>query len=125
MSSIDSLAASALHHLRAHAGKALGPTEVVIDDAGRRVGIGDHHAVLGAGGNAQLLGGVVVKRQRHLAAIRQVGRDVARGELQLAVLDVLGMNEQDVVDDPQLLEQGGTDETVEVTPGDEAVRAIE
>jgi hypothetical protein len=41
------------------------------------------------------------------------------------MLDVLGMNEQDVVDDVELPEESGADETVEVAASDEAVRPIE
>ena len=42
-----------------------------------------------------------------------------RRQLDLAVLDVLGVDEQDVVEDPELLQQGGADEAVEVAAGDE------
>ena len=57
-------------------GKRSAAAEVVVDHARRRVGVGDHHAVRGAAGDPQLLGGMVVEGQRHLRAIGQVGRDV-------------------------------------------------
>ena len=43
------------------------------------------------------------------------------GDLHLAVLHVLGMDEHDVVDHPELLEQHGTHQPVEVTPGHQPV----
>jgi hypothetical protein len=43
----------------------------------------------------------------------------------LAVLDVLRMDEQDFVEQMKLLEQGSADEAVEVAARHEAVRAIE
>jgi hypothetical protein len=67
---------------------------------------------------------VVVERQRDLGAVREVRRDVVRGQLDLAVLDVLRMDEQDLVEEPQLLEQRGADEAVEVAAGDEAIGAV-
>src|SRR5207237_919721 len=45
-------------------------------------------------------------------------------DVDLAVLHVLGMDEQDVVDHAQLLEQQGTDEAVEVTPGHEPILRV-
>ena len=42
-------------------------------------------------------------------------------ELDLAVLHVLGVDEQDVVEDAEVLEQGGADEPVEVAAGHESV----
>ena len=66
----------------------------------------------------------MVERQRDLGAVREVRRDVVRGELDLAVLDVLRMDEQDLAKEPELLEQGGADEAVEVAAGDEAMGAV-
>ena len=63
---------------------------------------------------------MVVERQRDLGAVREVRGDVAGGELDLAVLHVLGVDEQDVLEDPELLQQSGADETVEVAAGDKA-----
>ena len=48
----------------------------------------------------------------------------SRGQLDLAVLHVLGMDEQDVVQEAQLLQEGGADETVEVAAGDQAIGAF-
>ena len=42
-------------------------------------------------------------------------------ELDLAVLHVLGVDEHDVVEDVEVLEQGGAHEPVEVTARDESV----
>jgi hypothetical protein len=48
---------------------------------------------------------MMVERQRDLGAVGQVGRDVLAGQLDLAVLHVLGVDEQDVVQETQLLEE--------------------
>ena len=53
--------------------------------------------------------------------VGQVRRDVALGELDHAVLHVLGVDEQDVVEDAQLLEQGGAYQPVEVGAGHQPV----
>ena len=66
----------------------------------------------------------MVERQRHLGAVGQVRGDVICGQLDLAVLDVLGMDEQDLVKESELLEQGGADESVEVAASDEAIGAV-
>jgi len=96
---------------------------VVVDDARGGVGIGGHDAVAMVLADAQLLGRVVVERQRDLGAVGQVRGDVVGGQLHLAVLDVLRVGEQDVVEQAELLQQGGTDEPVEVASGDESVLA--
>jgi hypothetical protein len=113
-----------LHHRDAHAGERRPAAEVVVDDARGGVGIGRHDPVAAVLADAQLLGRVVVERQRDLGAVGQVGRDVVGGQLDLAVLHVLGMDEQDFVEEPELLEQGGADEAVEVAAGDESERAV-
>ena len=59
-----------------------------------------------------------------LGAVGQVGRDVIGGQLDLAVLHVLGMDEQNLVEEPELLEQGGADEAVEVAASDESEGAV-
>ena len=69
---------------------------------------------------AQRLALVVVERQTHAGDVGKVGRDVAVGDLDEAVLHVLGVDELDLVEDPQLLQQGGADQPVEVAAGDEA-----
>jgi hypothetical protein len=66
---------------------------------------------------------VVVERQGDLRAIRQVGGDVVRRQLDLAVLNVLGVDEQNVLEDAELLQQRSADETVEIAAGDQAMRA--
>ena len=43
-----------------------------------------------------------------------------RVDLDLAVLHVLGVDEQDVVEHVELLQQRGADEAVEITAGDKA-----
>ena len=63
---------------------------------------------------------MVVERQRDLGAVRQVRGDVVGRERDFAVLHVLRVNEQDVLEESQLLQQGGADETVEVAAGDQA-----
>ena len=53
--------------------------------------------------------------------VGEVGRDVARGQLDLAVLHVLRVDEQDVVEHPELLEQRRADEPVEVRAGHQSI----
>ena len=53
--------------------------------------------------------------------VREVRRDVAGADLDLAVLHVLGVDEEDVVEQAELLQERGADEAVEVGAGDEAV----
>ena len=45
-------------------------------------------------------------------------------DLDLAVLHVLGVDEQDVVEHPELLQQGGAHQAVEVAAGHESVGAV-
>jgi hypothetical protein len=49
--------------------------------------------------------------------VRQVGADVASRDLDLAVLHVLGMDEQDVVDQVELFQQDGAHQAVEIAAG--------
>ena len=114
-----------VHHLGADVRESLGATEVLVDHVGGRVGVADHDTVTGALADAEQLGGMVIEGQRHLGPVGQIGRDVVGRQLDLAVLDVLWVHEQDVLEDPELLQQGGADQTVEVAAGDEAVGAIE
>jgi hypothetical protein len=58
---------------------------------------------------------MVVERDVHVRVVREVRRDVAGAELDLAVLDVLGVDELDVVEHAEVLEEGGTHEPVEIT----------
>ena len=51
--------------------------------------------------------------------VGQVGGDVARRDVDLAILHVFRMHELDVVDQAQFVEQYGTDEAVKVTARDE------
>ena len=53
--------------------------------------------------------------------VGQVRRDVALGQLDLAVLHVLGMDEEDVVEHADLLEQRGAHQTVEIGARDQPV----
>ena len=71
--------------------------------------------------HAQLLGGVVVERQAHARDVGKVGRDVAGPDLDLAVLHVLGVDEEDVFEAVELLQEGSAHESVEVGARDEAV----
>ena len=70
---------------------------------------------------AQGLAQVMVEGQVTTRYVGQVGRDVAFANLDLAVLHVLRVDEQDVVDHVQFLQQDGADQTVEITAGHEAV----
>ena len=76
--------------------------------------------VLGQLAQAHQLGVVVVEGQTDARHIGEVGGDVPLADLDLAVLHVLRVNEEDVLEEVVLLEQGGADEAVEVGPGDEA-----
>ena len=71
--------------------------------------------------HANRLAVVVVEDQMGALHERQVGGDVARSDLDLAVLHVLGMHELDVVDQVEFAQQHAADEAVEVAAGDEAV----
>ena len=109
-----------LHDLLGHAGEALSSAEVFVDHARGRVRARDRDAIAGVLDDAEVLRAVMVERERDLGAVRQVRRDVVGRKFDLAVLHVLGVDEQDVVEDPELLQQGGADETVEVAAGDQA-----
>jgi nitric oxide synthase oxygenase domain/subunit len=64
---------------------------------------------------------MVVKGQIDAGNEWQVGRDIALGDLDFAILHILGMNELDVIDHVQFIEQNGADQTIEVAAGDQAV----
>src|SRR3546814_6375535 len=61
-------------------------------------------------------------RSAQMAArhIGQVGDDVPRADLDLAVLHVLGVDEADVVDQVQVPQQHGAGQAVEIAARDEA-----
>src|SRR4051812_42600425 len=58
---------------------------------------------------------MVVERDVHVRVVGEVGGDITGAELDLAVLDVLGVDELDVVEHVEMLEEGGTHQPVEVT----------
>ena len=74
-------------------------------------------AVLDALGLAR----VMVERQVRGGHVGEVRGDVAVRDLDLAVLHVLGMDEQDVVEHVDFLQEGGAHETVEVAARDQPV----
>ena len=74
---------------------------------------------------AKRLGFVVIERDVDTFDEGKVGRDVAAGDLDLAVLHVLGMDEHDVVDHLHVLEQNSAHEAIEIAAGDESVLAHE
>src|SRR4051812_13486599 len=63
----------------------------------------------------------MVEREVRGGDVGEVRRDVPVGDLDLAVLHVLGVDEQDVVEHVELLQQSCAHEPVEVAAGDEAV----
>ena len=108
------------HQLVGDVREALGAAEVVVDDAGgRRRGRVDD--VVRRELVAQRLAVVVVEDQVRGRRVREVGEDVALGDLDDAVLHVLGVHEGDLVDHAELLQQDGADEAVEVAAGHEPV----
>jgi hypothetical protein len=64
---------------------------------------------------------VVVEREVDAGTYGQVRRDVRRADLDLAVLHVLGVDEEDVLEQAEPLQQRSAHQTVEVGPGDEAM----
>src|SRR5436190_558365 len=60
----------------------------------------------------------MVEGQPHPGDVWKVGRDVAAGELDEAVLHILWMDERDLVEDFELFQQSSAHETVEVAAGD-------
>ena len=63
----------------------------------------------------------MVERKPDAGHVGQVRGDVARAHLDLAVLHVLGVDEEDVVEQTELLQERRADEAVEVGAGDQAV----
>ncbi len=106
-----------IHQLLGHPREALGSTEVVVYDSRGGACVGDNDVVLGRAGDAQGLALVVVEGQTDAGRVGQVGRDVALGQLDQTVLDILGVHELDLVEHLQLLQQRGTNQAVEITAG--------
>ena len=109
------------HQLRRDLREPLRPAVVVVDHPGRRGRVGVDDVVGGDGGVANGLAAVMVEHEMGVRRVGEVGGDVAGPDLHLPVLHVLGMDEQDVADQPELLEQHGTHQPIEVTPGDQPV----
>ena len=109
------------HQVRRDAREPLRPAVVVVDHPGRRRCVGVDDVVGGDGGVANGLAAVMVEHEMGVRRVGEVGGDVARADLHLAVLYVLGMDEQDVADHLELLEQHSTHQPIEVTPGDQPV----
>ena len=63
----------------------------------------------------------MVEREPDAGHVGQVRRDVAGADLDLAVLHVLGVDEEDVVEQTELLQERGADEAVKVRPGYQTV----
>jgi hypothetical protein len=100
--------------------ETLGAAEVVVDDTGGRLGARNDDVVLRSLAQTLGLALVVIESQARAGNIGQVGGDVAIGDLDEPVLHVLRMDELDLVEDPELFQQCGTDQPVEVAAGDEA-----
>ena len=109
------------HHVGEGGGEAVFTAEVLEHHArgGWRIGIDDVVGPLA--GIAEGLGEVVVEGEVHAWNEGQVGGDVALGNLDLAVLHVLRMDEFDLVDHVQVVEQHGAGQAVEITAGHEAI----
>ena len=101
-------------HQLLDAREAAGAAEVLVHHAGGRIGARDDHVVGRVALDADRLRVVVVEREVHARVVREVGGDVTGADLDLAVLDVLGMNELDVVEDAEVLEERGAHQPVEV-----------
>src|ERR1700724_3072385 len=62
----------------------------------------------------------MVEGETHARHEREVGRDVALGYLDEPILHVLRVDELDLIEDPELFEQGSAHQPVEITAGNEA-----
>jgi hypothetical protein len=62
----------------------------------------------------------MVEGQAGAGDVRKVGGDVAIGDLDEPILHVLWVDELDLVEDPELFQQGSTHQPVEVAAGDKA-----
>jgi hypothetical protein len=83
---------------------------------GRRLGVDD---VVGLLADAHRLAFVVIEGEVHAFHVGKVGGDVAVGDLDHPVLHVLGVDELDLVDEIELLEDGGAHQPVEVAARDQ------
>ena len=64
---------------------------------------------------------MVVECQAGAFHVRQIGRDVALGDFDLAVLHVLGVDELDLVDQFEFIQQYGANQPVKIAAGDQSV----
>ena len=103
------------------AGERLGAAVVLVDHAGGGLRARHDHVVRLGLADADRLRVMVIEGDRHVRVVRQVRGDVVRAHLDLAVLHVLGVDEQDVVEHAEVLEQRRAHEPVEVRAGDEPV----
>jgi hypothetical protein len=58
---------------------------------------------------------MMVEHEMGPRVVGHVGRNIPASDVHDAVLDVLGMNEQDLIDDVQLLEEHGGHQAVKIT----------
>ena len=63
---------------------------------------------------------MVIEAEMHTFLIGQVASDVVAGNRDLAVLHVLGVHEQHLLDHIHFTEQDRTDQTVKIASGDQA-----
>jgi hypothetical protein len=63
---------------------------------------------------------MMVKRNVRACHIRQVGGDITVGDINLAVLHVLGVDKLDIVDQVQFIEQYGAYQAIKITAGNES-----
>jgi hypothetical protein len=71
-------------------------------------------------GVADRLGLIVLKGNGGSGPIRQVGRGVTAGDVNLAVLHIFRVNKLDVVDQIQFIQQHRTHQTIEIAAGNQA-----
>ena len=103
-----------LHQLLGDAREARRAAEVVVHDTRGRHRLGADHVVGGGLVEPVDLRVVVIEREVDARHVRQVRRDVAVGQLDLAVLHVLGVDEEDVVEHAELLEERRAHQSVEI-----------
>ncbi len=63
---------------------------------------------------------MMVEGKAHAGHIGKIRRDVALCYLDESILHVLRMDELDLIQDPELFQQGSTDQPVEIAPGYQA-----
>ena len=110
------------HQIIGDAGEGFFSAVIVIHHAGCAAGGGvdDELAVGFRGLQAVHLGFMVVEGDGHPGVIGQVRGNIVFGELDLAVLHVLGVHEFDLVDELELLEHHGAGQTVKITSRDKS-----